>query len=272
MPIRLIATDLDGTLLHPDGAIAPRTLDAIRDAAAAGIEVVAATGRSFRTAGHRVEPAREIRLMVCSNGGLVYDMHARVVASLRVIDGPALRSLVAQLRTAEPHLKFGWESIEGFGLEPGFGDRPGDAAADDDLMGGPQRLDDVERAIKLFVAHDSVQGLALQRFVEPILPKGFTGSTSGAPFVEVTAPGVDKASTLALLASERGIDASEVLAIGDQMNDAAMLSWAGVAVAMGNAVPEIRAMADRVTASCEDGGAADVIAAVAAGTSFGELP
>ena len=270
MPIRLIATDLDGTLLHPDGAIAPRTLDAISAAAAAGIEIVAATGRSFRTAGHRVEPAAEIQLMVCSNGGLVYDMHAGGVASVRAIEGATLLALVAELRAAAPELRFGWETIEGFGLEPEFGDRPGDAAADDDLIGGPQRLDEVDRAIKLFVAHDTLEGLALQRLVEPILPEGFNGSTSGAPFIEVTAPGVDKASTLALLAADRGFDSTEVLAIGDQMNDAAMMSWAGMAVAMGNAVPEIKAMADRVTASCEAGGAADVIAAVAAGDFMGE--
>lgn len=77
-----------------------------------------------------------------------------------------------------------------------------------------------------------------------------------APYVEMAGVGITKAFGLAALAEERGIDVSEVAAIGDAMNDFAMLSWAGTALAPANAVDDIRAIAHRMLPSNEDDGVA----------------
>ncbi len=263
--IRLIAGDLDGTLLAPDGQLSPRTLAAIEAAASAGIRVIAATGRTFRSAEHRLRPAPQIQTMVCSNGALVYDLHENRVDRAWPISGDQLRETFRLLRGRIPELTFGWETSGGFGLEPGFGTAPGDAAFDDSLIGGPQHVDGIEQAVKAFIAHPDVEQVALQRLVGPELPASLNGATSGARFIEVTAAGVDKGTTVAALATEWGLEPSEVLALGDQMNDEPLLRWAGASVAMGNARPEVKEIADTVTAPCAEDGAAQVIEAAAAG-------
>lgn len=263
--IRLIASDLDGTLLSPDGQLSDRSLAAIAAATAAGIEVIAATGRSFRTAHQRLRPAGELRTMVCSNGALVYDLPENAIGQTRPIPGDLMREAFAQLRLLIPLLRFGWETAEGFGLEPDFGQKPGDSEADESLLAGPQHVADVDFAIKIFIAHPQVERLDLQRLVVPALPAFLNGSTSGARFVEVTAAGVDKGSTVAGLAAEWGIASHEVLAIGDEMNDESLLRWAGVAVAMGNGRPEVKDIADVVADSCAADGAAKIMEAAAAG-------
>lgn len=265
MTIRLVASDLDGTLLDPDGSLGGRTIAAIAAVAAAGVTVIAATGRSFRTAGHRLRPAPELRTIVCSNGALVYDLHDDRIEAVRPIGGEMVRELFDRLRTAVPELRFGWETRGGFGVEPDFGRKPGDSEHDSSLIDGPQRLSEIDEAIKAFVAHPHVEQVDLQRLVAPHLPAGLNGATSGARFVEVTAAGVDKGSAVAALAAGWGIDSSEVLAMGDQMNDESMLRWAGTAVAMGNARPELKEFADFVAPSVFEDGAAQVLESVAAG-------
>jgi len=263
--IRLIATDLDGTLLAPDGRLSNRTIATIAAAVAAGMQVVAATGRSFRTAEHRLRSAPEMQTIVCSNGALIYNLHEDRIEQTRPIAGDALRSLFGTLRADIPELRFGWETVHGFGLEPGFGRKPGDSEHDDSLVAGPQTVGEVAEAIKAFIAHPEVEQVELQRLIAPSLPPEINGATSGARFVEITAAGVDKGATVAGLAREWGIAPYEVLAIGDQMNDESLLRWAGTAVAMGNARPEIKELADFAAPPCAEDGAAQVIEMVVAG-------
>ncbi|MCP3976582.1 MAG: Cof-type HAD-IIB family hydrolase [bacterium] len=263
--IRLIASDLDGTLLAPSGQLSPRAIAAIEAAASAGIRVVAATGRTYRSAEHRLRSAPQIQTMVCSNGALVYDLHRNRVDRVRPISGDQLRETFAFLRSRIPELRFGWETAGGFGLEPDFGTKPGDAAYDSSLIGGPQRVEDIDEAVKAFIAHPEVEQVDLQRLVGPELPASMNGATSGARFIEVTAAGVDKGTTVAALAAEWGFERGEVLALGDQMNDEPLLRWAGVSVAMGNARAEVKEIAASVTAPCAEDGAAQVIEAAAAG-------
>ena len=104
--------------------------------------------------------------------------------------------------------------------------------------------------------------MALAGVVDELLDGLAHVTTSGAPFVELTPAGADKGAALARLAAELRIDASEVVAFGDNHNDLTMLRWAGRAVAMGNAVEAAKEAADEVTAHHADDGVALVVEAI----------
>ncbi len=252
MTIRLIASDLDGTLLAPDHQLSERTITAIASARAEGIDVVPVTGRGHRTAIELIRHAA-IDLAICSNGALVYDLRADRVTDTRPIDGPMARQVVESIRSNMPEASFGWETTSAVSFEPEFhtDHRSGQAAE--------ETIDGIDGAIKLFVRHPTIVESDLQHTVAPLLPPGMAVSTSGAPFVEVTAEGVDKGTALAALATARGLTSNQVIAFGDQMNDLSMLEWAGTGVAMGNARSEAREIADRVALTNAEDGVALVI-------------
>lgn len=253
----MIASDMDGTLLAPNHRLSQRTLAAIAAARAAGIAVLPVTGRGFRSAIEILKPAR-LETVVCSNGALTYDIVGDRIAETRPIAGDLVRRAIDDVSTGLATATFGWETTASVSFQPGFYDDPPPWLTD------PEPIDQIEAAIKLFVAHPEVREAELQHAVQPLLPAGMNVSTSGAPFVEVTAAGVDKATTLAIVAESMGIDRSEVMAFGDQMNDLPMLEWAGIGVAMGNARAEATAAADRVTATNGEDGVAQAIEALLA--------
>lgn len=258
MAVRLIATDLDGTLLGPDGWLSARTIAAIRAAHEAGITVVAATGRSHHTALPRVAPAEVVRYMVCSNGASLYDHHLGEVVDRHPISPESLPQVIEVLRHELGEPCFGWEHTGGFGWESAFVDfHP---VIDDERATVVPRLDSPwpDSVAKLFVGHGELQRDHLLDAVTPHLVDGLVATCSGARFIEITGAGVDKAFGLARLCARLGVGADEVLAIGDQLNDLAMLSWAGRSVAMGGSHPAVLDAATEVAPSCAEDGAACV--------------
>lgn len=264
--IRLIASDLDGTLLGADGQVSARTVAALHAADRAGIEVIAATGRSHRSAAPKLAPVDAVRTVVCSNGASVYDVGSAAVTHHRPLADGLLERVVRGLRDRFDGVTFGWETVGGFGWEERFlsvapeevqwGWQEGrlDGEIHDDIEGvGPASV------TKLLVAHPTLRSNEWLATVGPTLPDGAAVSTSGADFVEVTGAGVDKASTLARVAEARGIDESEVLAFGDQANDVTMLAWAGRSVAMANAHPSAIDAADELGGHHGDDAVAQVI-------------
>jgi Cof subfamily protein (haloacid dehalogenase superfamily) len=264
--VRLVATDLDGTLLGPDGRLSPRTLAALGEAVRAGVTVVAATGRSFRTAVPRVAPSPALRHLVCSNGAVLYDRERATTVEHHPLAAASVPAALAALRGGLAGVRFGWESPSGWAWEEAFVDsRPQmddetDAGSVFAALGPP-----FPTVTKLFVGHPELLRDDLVAAVAPLLPDGLVVSTSGAGFVEVTGTGVDKAFGVARLCARLGVDRREVVAIGDHLNDVALLRWAGRSVAMSGAHPGALAAADEVTASCADDGAAAVVESIVAG-------
>ena len=256
-PVRLVATDLDGTLLGLDDVVSERTRQAIRAVVDAGIHVVAATGRSQWTATPLVEPAGGLDVIVCSNGASLYHVREqRSLASYPIADD-VIDEILANLDASLPGCVFGWETDDDLHYEQGFlAYRPNlDRPASPDLARGerPQPIR------KLMVGHPEVQHYALLDLVVPLTPPRAFATTSGAPFVEITGDGVDKAFGVRTYCEQLGIAAEEVLAFGDNHNDIAMVTWAGRGIAMGNAHPALLAVVDEQTESNVEDGVARVL-------------
>ncbi|MFF9849174.1 Cof-type HAD-IIB family hydrolase [Streptomyces litmocidini] len=256
---RLIATDLDGTLLRDDKSVSPRTVAALAAAEQAGIEVFFVTGRPARWMDVVSDHVHGHGLAICANGAAVVDLHSGgTFLEVRPLERPVALDVVRALRAAAPGTSFAVELTTGihyepqyppFFLDPGatvataekllFEEKPGSAAPVLKLLAQHPELDP---DVFLALAREAAGGLA-----------AFTRSSPTA-LIEISALGVSKASTLALCCAERGISAEEVVAFGDMPNDIEMLSWAGRSFAMGNAHPEvITAASGRTVGNNEDG-------------------
>jgi Cof subfamily protein (haloacid dehalogenase superfamily) len=275
-PVRLIASDLDGTLFGADHQLSTRTIVALRAAHAAGIRVVAATGRSSTSAVPRLQPAGVVDVAVCSNGSLIHDV-ARDETILRFpIEPPHVARFFRALSALDPDLSFCWETDRGNGWDAAFADI---AAVHADLEGRldvPGRPGAADTVTKIMVRHPELRREALMAELRPHIPHGLTMSCSGVEFVEVTGPGVDKAAGLRRVCEMWGIAAHEVVAFGDNHNDAPMLAWAGHGVAVENASASAKVVADEVIGHHADDAVADYIETIVArpvrGTTFDAAP
>jgi len=265
--VRLVASDLDGTLLGPDRELSPRTVAALRAAHRQGIVVVAATGRSHVDALGRLTADGTVRWLVCSNGAVLYDRDTHQVVDRHDMAAETVPAVVDALRAGFPDVRFAWETSSGFGCEEGFlviaPSRDGGRGEVTDRFGPPYP----GGLTKLMVAHPDLRRDALLAVLRPLLVDGLVASASSVPFVDIAPPGIDKAFGVARLCERLGIDRSEVAALGDHINDVALLRWAGRSVAMGDAHPEVLAAAAEVTATCEVDGAAVWLEALLAGRS-----
>ncbi len=263
MAPRLIVTDLDGTLLLPDKSVSARNLAAIRAAQQAGITVIAATGRSVVDM-PLVLPPEIGDLVICSNGAVVYNATRDEVLLERTVSGDVIRALVEALLPQVPGTAFATLVNSGYDLlaGPGYLDlmAPGDHGRDRDRL-TTSALDALfaTPAVKLIARHDEVPLAELFEACERLAHVGVLPTTSGVPFIEMSATGVSKATTLALLTADWGINVTDVVVFGDSANDVEMLGWAGHGVAMGNAAPAVQSVADEVAPSNGDDGVAVVI-------------
>jgi Cof subfamily protein (haloacid dehalogenase superfamily) len=256
-PVRLVASDLDGTLLGLGDVVSDRTRAAIRAAADAGIHVVAATGRSQWTAEPLVAPVAGLDLIVCSNGASLYDVRRGVSLASYPIADDVIDALLVILAEELPGCLFGWETDDDLHYDEGFIEHRPFLERE---PSGPLLVGERPAAIrKLMVAHHEVQHYALLDAVLPPMPSGAVASTSGAPFVEVTGEGVDKAFGVQRVCERFGVAAEEVLAFGDNHNDIALLRWAGRGIAMGNAHEAVRVAVDETTLSHVEDGVAAVL-------------
>ena len=114
-------------------------------------------------------------------------------------------------------------------------------------------------SLKLVIRHPELAPVALFDTLRSLGLTGFEATLSGAPFVEVMAEGVTKATGLARLCAHLGIDRADVVAFGDALNDVEMLRWAGHGVAMGHAAPEVVDAADETGSTNDQDGVAQVI-------------
>jgi HAD superfamily hydrolase (TIGR01484 family) len=255
----VVATDLDGTIVRSDGTISTRTTQALAAAQQAGALLVLATGRPPRWLPGVADAVGHRGIAICANGAIVFDLGVdRVVASYP-IEADVVRRLMERLRAAVPGIAFGMERVDGqFAHEPDYHPRWSPEAQTvvgrlDPLLTAPVakllgRREGMSSEELLELARDSVDGTQAS----------LTHSSIDG-LLEISAPGVTKASTLAELLAARGLGPADVIAFGDMVNDLDMLIWAGHGVAVANAHPDVLAVADEVTAANDDDGVAEVL-------------
>jgi hydroxymethylpyrimidine pyrophosphatase-like HAD family hydrolase len=273
VPPRLIATDLDGTLLRDDKSVSRRTVAALAAAEQAGIEVFFVTGRPARWMGVVSDHVHGHGLAICGNGAAVIDLHGdsrtdgaggHRFVKIRPLERAAALDVVHILRRVTPGTSFAVELTGGLHTEPTYPPlhlEPAEsvALAEKLLAVHPGTAD--HPVLKVLAHHPALapdEFLTLAR--RAVGGRATITRSSPSALLEISGPGVSKASTLALCCTERGITPAEVVAFGDMPNDVEMLTWAGTSYAMGNAHPAVVAAASgRTAGNNNDDGVAAVI-------------
>lgn len=260
--IRLVATDLDGTLLRSDATVSPRTSAALKAIEAAGIGLVLVTGRPPRWM-HDVATATGHRgVAICANGAYRYDLADERIVERSLLTAPAASIAIERIRRVLPDPAFAVERETAFTREASYHRRW--VTAEERVVASVAELLREGPVGKLLVRAESLTGDAILARVGPVLA-GLANPTHSSPndsLLEISAAGVSKASGLTSLCAERGIEPGEVIAFGDMPNDVPMLTWAGRSYAVANAHPAARAAADRVIAGNDDDGVAQVLEAL----------
>ncbi|MFF9568529.1 Cof-type HAD-IIB family hydrolase [Streptomyces sp. NPDC014685] len=267
--IRLIATDLDGTLLRDDKTVSDRTVAALAAAEEAGVEVFFVTGRPARWMDVVSDHVHGHGLAICANGAAVADLHdGGRLLKVRPLERLIALDIVHTLRTAVPGTSFAVELSTGIHYEPAYPPfhlDPGATVAVAEKLLHEETPGVGAPVLKLLAHHTELspdEFLDLARAAAGYRAS-FTRSSPTA-LLEISGPGVSKASTLELCCAERGISPAEVVAFGDMPNDVEMLSWAGTSYAMGNAHPAAIAAASGQTATNGEDGVAVVIERIVA--------
>ena len=253
---KVLATDLDGTLLRSDGTVSDRTRAALEAAWEAGIVTVFVTARPPRWLHSLVDHVGDHGVVICGNGAFVYDVAARRIVEQRTFADADLLALARDLRDAIAGIAFAVERADGMGREGAYVYR--DEAAG--IERGPLEQLLGAGVGKLLARCDAMEPSAfLDRVAEVVGDRAALGYSGALGLAELTAPGVTKAAGLSAWCAERAIGPAEVVACGDMPNDLPMLRWAGHAVAVANAHPEVLAAADEIVAGHDDDGVATVL-------------
>ncbi len=260
MAIKLIAMDLDGTLLNSDKLISPGNLQALEKARNKGVAVTIATGRMFLSAeyfGRQIEANAPI---VCCNGGMVQSMGEREPVFVRLFPQETVRELLTlchergwyaqwyignEIYAEEfrPEYFYAYRTVKDFKIRE----------VGKDFLNYTQKVIQCVVRDKDGRIPEIVAEIA-PRFAGRIDPQQNTGFS-----VDLTPPGVDKALGIEALMKHLGLTREEVMVCGDADNDLAMLRFAGTSVVMANGLPQAKELATYLTASNDEDGIAKAI-------------
>ncbi len=259
---RMVASDLDGTLVRADGRVSARTVDVIRRCREAGVEFVAVTGRPPRwlAGADGLAEAVGSGLAVCANGALVWDLARHEVVVAHLFAREDVMAAAAAMIGAVPGAVVAVETLQGFRRTPEYVPRF-DAAVVAPVAPLAELLADDPGVVKLLVRCEGMDSDDVVATARAVLGGIGLPTHSGARhgLIEVSAAGISKAGTLAELAADRGVEAADVVAFGDMPNDLAMLCWAGRGYAMASGHPDVIAAVPGLAPACEEDGVAQVL-------------
>jgi Cof subfamily protein (haloacid dehalogenase superfamily) len=262
-PVRLVATDLDGTLLRSDGLCSRRTRAALAAVEREGIQVVLVTARPPRWLDDLADLVGVHGLALCGNGAFVYEVRTRQVLEEHCLAAADVGEIAIDLRKALPGIVFAVESRLGYRRERRFLDEY--TTVQDVLATTLEELLDPLPG-KLLARCDDIPAVQFHRLVDQVIGDRAEVSYSGAAgLAEISAAGVTKAAAVGDWCAVQGIHAADVYAFGDMPNDLPMLRWAGRSFGVANAHPDVLDMVDEVCASNDDDGVAQVLEVLLAG-------
>lgn len=258
--IGMVAIDLDGTLLRSDKRLSKRVVRAIQRASDRGIRVVLASARPPRGVREIYQLLELSTLQINYNGALIVDWHqARYVQHLSLCNRLALR-VVEEARRIDPEVCVSVEVLDRW-----LTDR-----ADPSLLVETARLSEpdfvgpidqclAQPVTKLMLLAPPERMGPIRQMVQQRFGSEVAIFVSDHHLTQICHRDVEKAEAVAWTARHYGVAADRVMAIGDAPNDAAMLRWAGLGVAVGNAWEPTRQAADVVVPSNDEDGVAHAI-------------
>ncbi|WP_069386849.1 HAD family hydrolase [Cellulosimicrobium cellulans] len=288
---RLVATDLDGTLLRSDGTVSPRTRAALLAAERAGVEIVFVTARPPRW----LAPLRDVvgghGRVICLGGAAVWDLATERALDVCGFRDDAALDLVADLRAAVPDVALALERVEGPTFDPGFRSPADDASdpAEADVVrpvegtlgasstgptpvpgpvgkilarrrgAAPAPDAPATRPVVVAREEDPAQERFFARVRDVVGDRAHLAYSGAAGLAELLAPEVTKDAALARWCARLGVGPHEVWAFGDMPNDLPMLRWAGRSFAVANAHPDVLAAATDATATNDADGVAKAL-------------
>jgi hydroxymethylpyrimidine pyrophosphatase-like HAD family hydrolase len=251
---RLVALDIDGTLIGQDRRIPPGTVAALDLVRAAGHHVVLATGRSLIGLG---PIATRLGLVegyaVCSNGALTIRLDPStptgytVIAAKHFDPSPAIRQaleIAPDARIAVEEVGWGWRVNTVF--DPGH-------------LNGPQKKVPLSDLVAAPASRVALHSPGIGHHHDTLSTTGVTATPAGPDWLDLTAPKTSKAAALEAIRTHLNVSTEQTVAVGDGINDLEMLAWAARSVAMGHAPAVVQAAADEVTGTIEQSGAAAVL-------------
>jgi Cof subfamily protein (haloacid dehalogenase superfamily) len=258
--IRLLAIDLDGTLVNHQLEMHPRDVAAVKAAATAGVTVVLATGRMFKSSLRYAEPLGLRGPIINYQGAVVRDITSEEVWYRCELTLEMQRRVLALAEPRDWHVNaYVNEVVYTARARPEADIYARVALVPYETVGPLSKWikQDATKMVLVVLNPDDVPARIAE--LESWM-RGVARVTRSLDwFVEVVNPQVSKARALAMVAKRLGIPRAEVCAIGDNLNDEDMVSWAGFGVAMGNAPAALKAVARYVTGSIEEAGVAQVI-------------
>ena len=267
--IKILAFDLDGTLLDDKKQIPEDNLEAIKKAAAQGVQIVPATGRIYKGIPDELKSLPFMRWFITANGSYLYDAvedRAAARAEIPVEEALAFYEYADTLGVLYDCYQDNWGYMSADMLE-----KVPATITDASVKKLIETLRTPVPELKAYLREKGTGVQKLQLYFDDLdqrareleaLPKRFLNlafSTSMPFNIEINAPDATKGCALLTLCTLLGVDPRDTIALGDGTNDLDMIQKAGIGVAMGNAAPSVLAAADYVTENCDDAGFASAV-------------
>lgn len=260
---RLVATDLDGTIVRFDGTIARRTVNAINGARDKGAIIYFVTGRPPRWLGDVTDAfgINHLPTTICGNGALIFDVATDSIVHQNLLQPEVALETIKKLRAHIVDAAFACDLSDDFRRERNYHARwdvgmdPTGVEAIEEVIDRPL-LKLLARCATETLSSDEMLQIARERVADIV---EVTHSNPEDSLLEISSLGVNKGTALARMAESHGLTAEDCIAFGDNPNDVPMLQWAGRSWAMASGHRDAKAASNFLAPECDDDGVAQVL-------------